>query len=109
MAASIFWQTIAKKVKSQLPKVVNGIKFKDGIEAVAEIQIHCRLITVCRFFCIAPALAAILGEQPDPWPCAWRSCAGGDRRPPANGSSEGIPRRRRQADIEPGIARYGIS
>src|SRR5271163_1207915 len=36
MAASRTWRRL--KGQNQLPKVVNGIKFKDGIEAVAEIQ-----------------------------------------------------------------------
>ena len=36
MAASRTWRRL--KGQNQLPKVVNGIKFKDGIEAVAEIK-----------------------------------------------------------------------
>jgi hypothetical protein len=36
MAASRTWQCL--KGQNQLPKVVNGIKFKDGIETVAEIK-----------------------------------------------------------------------
>ena len=36
MAASTTWRRL--KGQNQLPKVVNGIKFKDGIEAVAEIK-----------------------------------------------------------------------
>jgi len=35
MAASRTWRRL--QGQSQSPKVVNGIKFKDGIEAVAEI------------------------------------------------------------------------
>ena len=36
MAASTTWRRL--KGQNQLPKVVNGIKFKDGIETVAEIK-----------------------------------------------------------------------
>src|SRR5271170_2661911 len=36
MAASMTWRRL--QGQNQLPKVVNGIKFKDGIEAVAEIK-----------------------------------------------------------------------
>jgi hypothetical protein len=36
MAASRTWRRL--KGQNQLPKVVNGIKFKDGIETVAEIK-----------------------------------------------------------------------
>ena len=36
MAASRTWRCL--KGQNQLPKVVNGIKFKDGIEAVADIK-----------------------------------------------------------------------
>src|SRR5271168_1045458 len=36
MAASRTWRCL--KGQNQLPKVVNGIKFKDGIETVAEIK-----------------------------------------------------------------------
>ena len=36
MAASTTWRRL--QGQNQLPKVVNGIKFKDGIEAVAEIK-----------------------------------------------------------------------
>src|ERR1700677_190285 len=36
MAASRTWRRL--QGQNQLPKVVNGIKFKDGIEAVAEIK-----------------------------------------------------------------------
>ena len=36
MAASRTWRRL--KGQNQLPKVVNGIKFNDGIEAVAEIK-----------------------------------------------------------------------
>ena len=36
MAASKTWRRL--QGQNQLPKVVNGIKFKDGIEAVAEIK-----------------------------------------------------------------------
>jgi hypothetical protein len=36
MAASRTWRRL--KGQDQLPKVVSGIKFKDGIEAVAEIK-----------------------------------------------------------------------
>ena len=52
------------------------------------------------------ALAAILESGPIPGR-AWRRALA-DRRPlPMD--LRGIPRRRRQADIEPGIARHGIS
>ena len=43
-------------------------------------------------------------ERPDPGRMA--SCAGGSSTSPMD--LRGIPRRRRQADIEPGIARHGI-
>jgi hypothetical protein len=36
MAASRTWRRL--KGQNQLPKVVNGINFKDGIETVAEIK-----------------------------------------------------------------------
>ena len=36
MAANRTWRRL--KGQNQLPKVVNGIKFNDGIEAVAEIK-----------------------------------------------------------------------
>jgi putative transposase len=36
MAASRTWRRL--KGQNRLPKVANGIKFKDGIEAVAEIK-----------------------------------------------------------------------
>ena len=36
MAASRTWRRL--QGQNQLPKVVNGIKFNDGIEAVAEIK-----------------------------------------------------------------------
>ena len=36
MVASRTWRRL--QGQNQLPKVVNGIKFKDGIEAVAEIK-----------------------------------------------------------------------
>ena len=52
------------------------------------------------------ALARDTRERPDPGR-AWRRALA-DRRPlPMD--LRGIPRRRRQADIEPGIARHGIS
>ena len=52
------------------------------------------------------ALAARNSRAARSRPCM-ASCAGGSSTS-ANGS-RGIPRRRRQADIEPGIARHGIS
>jgi hypothetical protein len=36
MAASRTWRRL--QGQNQLPKVINGVKFKDGIEAVAEIK-----------------------------------------------------------------------
>jgi hypothetical protein len=36
MAASRAWRRL--QGQNQLPKVANGIKFKDGVEAVAEIK-----------------------------------------------------------------------
>ena len=36
MAAYRTWRRL--QVKKQLPKVVNGIKFKDGIENIVEIK-----------------------------------------------------------------------
>jgi transposase len=51
------------------------------------------------------ALATIL-QRPDPGR-AWRRALADHRSLPMD--LRGIPRRRRQADIEPGIARHGIS
>ena len=44
MAASRTWRRL--KGQNQLPKVVNGIKFKDGIEAVAEIKSAANILPI---------------------------------------------------------------
>jgi putative transposase len=36
MAASKTWRRL--KGENQLPKVINGVKFKDGIEVVQEVK-----------------------------------------------------------------------